>query len=95
MRLDAITLEHFRNYAHQSVTFDPSVNVIVGENAQGKTNLLEAAVYLSCAKSPRARTEKEMISFDADAARLTGSVFFPAAATLPWRSSCPAASAGK
>ena len=38
MRLDAITLEHFRNYAHQSVTFDPSVNVIVGENAQGKTN---------------------------------------------------------
>ena len=94
MRLDAITLEHFRNYAHQSVTFDPSVNVIVGENAQGKTNLLEAAVYLSCAKSPRARTEKEMISFDADAARLTGSVF-PAAATLPWRSSCPAASAGK
>lgn len=75
MRLDAITLEHFRNYAHQSVTFDPSVNVIVGENAQGKTNLLEAAVYLSCAKSPRARTEKEMISFEADAARLTGSVF--------------------
>ena len=68
-------LEHFRNYAHQSVTFDPSVNVIVGENAQGKTNLLEAAVYLSCAKSPRARTEKEMISFEADAARLTGSVF--------------------
>ena len=75
MRLDAITLEHFRNYAHQGVTFDPSVNVIVGENAQGKTNLLEAAVYLSCAKSPRARTEKEMISFEADAARLTGSVF--------------------
>ena len=75
MRLDAITLEHFRNYAHQSVTFDPSVNVIVGENAQGKTNLLEAAGYLSCAKSPRARTEKEMISFEADAARLTGSVF--------------------
>ena len=75
MRLDAITLEHFRNYAHQSVTFDPSVNVIVGENAQGKTNLLEAAIYLSCAKSPRARTEKEMISFEADAARLTGSVF--------------------
>ena len=72
MRLDAITLEHFRNYAHQSVTFDPSVNVIVGENAQGKTNLLEAAVYLS---SPAAS--------------------FPAAATLPWRSSCPAASAGK
>ena len=55
MRLDAITLEHFRNYAHQSVTFDPSVNVIVGENAQGKTNLLEAAVYLSCRPVPARR----------------------------------------
>lgn len=75
MRLDSLTLEHFRNYAGESVTFDPSVNVIVGENAQGKTNLLEAAVYLSCAKSPRARTEKEMISFNADAARLTGRIF--------------------
>ena len=94
MRLDAITLEHFRNYAHQSVTFDPSVNVIVGENAQGKTNLLEAAVYLSCAKSPRARTEKEMISFDADR-QGSPAASFPAAVTLPWRSSCPAASAGK
>lgn len=75
MRLDSLTLEHFRNYAHESVTFDPSVNVIVGENAQGKTNLLEAAVYLSCAKSPRTRTEKEMISFDAEEARLTGGIF--------------------
>lgn len=75
MRLDSLTLEHFRNYEGQSVTFDPSVNVIVGENAQGKTNLLEAAVYLSCAKSPRARTEKEMISFTADTARLVGGVF--------------------
>ncbi len=75
MRLDSLTLDHFRNYAHESVTFDPSVNVIVGENAQGKTNLLEAAVYLSCARSPRARADKELISFDADAAKLIGGVF--------------------
>ena len=75
MRLDSLTLEHFRNYESERVTFDPSVNVIVGENAQGKTNLLEAAVYLSCARSPRARADKEMISFNADAAKLTGSVF--------------------
>ena len=75
MRLDSLTLEHFRNYESERVTFDPSVNVIVGENAQGKTNLLEAAVYLSCAHSPRARADKEMISFNADAAKLTGSVF--------------------
>ena len=75
MRLDSLTLEHFRNYVQSHVAFDPCVNVIVGENAQGKTNLLEAAVYLSCARSPRARTDKEMISFDQDAAKITGSIF--------------------
>lgn len=75
MRLDRLSLEQFRNYARAEVDFDPSVNVIVGENAQGKTNLLEAAVYLSCARSPRARTEKEMISFGAEDAKLCGSVF--------------------
>ena len=46
-----------------NVTFAPDCNVIVGENAQGKTNLLEAIVYLSSARSPRARAEKELISF--------------------------------
>ena len=75
MRLDAITLEHFRNYAHQSVTFDPSVNVIVGENAQGKTNLLEAIVYLSSAHSPRTRAERELISFGKSEAKLTAQAF--------------------
>lgn len=75
MRLDRLSLEQFRNYARAEVDFDPSVNVIVGENAQGKTNLLEAAVYLSCARSPRARTEKEMISFGAEDAKICGSVF--------------------
>ena len=75
MRLDALALQSFRNYASQRADFDPDVNVIVGENAQGKTNLLEAIVYLSCAKSPRARTDREMISFGAESAKLSGSVF--------------------
>lgn len=75
MEIQKIALNGFRNYEFATAEFSPGTNVISGENAQGKTNLLEAAVYLSCAKSPRARTEKEMISFDADTARLTGSVF--------------------
>ena len=75
MRLDSLTLEHFRNYSAQRVDFAPDVNVIVGENAQGKTNLLEAIVYLACARSPRARTEKELIAFGESDARLTGSAF--------------------
>ena len=70
MQILELELQHFRNYDHQHVTFDPSCNVIFGENAQGKTNLLEAIVYLSCGKSPRARTDREMISFDAQDAVL-------------------------
>jgi len=63
MRIDALALRNFRNYDALNVTFAPDCNVIVGENAQGKTNLLEAIVYLSSARSPRARAEKELISF--------------------------------
>ena len=74
MRIDSLELEHFRNYGHQRVSFDPRCNVIFGENAQGKTNLLEALVYLSCGKSPRARTDREMIGFDATSAALTAGV---------------------
>ena len=49
--------------------------MIYGENAQGKTNLLEAMVYLSCGKSPRARAERELIGFDRDKARILGQMF--------------------
>ncbi len=72
MRIDALSLEGFRNYEQVSLTFDPGCNVIYGENAQGKTNLLEAIVYLSCAKSPRARADRELIGFDKDCARMRG-----------------------
>ena len=75
MRIDRLELEGFRNYTRQCVDFDGRCNVIFGENAQGKTNLLEALVYLSCGKSPRARTDREMIGFDAPAARMAAQVF--------------------
>lgn len=75
MRIDRLELESFRNYGRQAAEFDPRCNVIFGENAQGKTNLLEALVYLSCGKSPRARTDREMIGFGAPAARLCVGVF--------------------
>ena len=74
MRIESLELEQFRNYRLQTVDFDPRCNVIFGANAQGKTNLLEAIVYLSCGRSPRARSDREMIGFDAVAARLTATV---------------------
>ena len=75
MRIDRLTLSGFRNYETESLSFDPSCNVIYGENAQGKTNLLEAIVYLSCGKSPRTRTDRDLISFDRQEAKLRGEIF--------------------
>lgn len=75
MRIDRLELEGFRNYIFQRAEFDPRCNVICGENAQGKTNLLESLVYLSCGRSPRARTDREMIGFSCGGARMTAQVF--------------------
>ena len=75
MRLDTLQLHNFRNYAEVSLDFNPGVNLIVGDNAQGKTNLLEAIAYLGSGKSFRAQKTGEMIRFGADFADLQGNVF--------------------
>lgn len=75
MRLEHLEAEHFRNYQALRADFDPQCNVILGENAQGKTNLLEAIFYLSCGRSPRTRTDRELISFGAEGAMMKAGVF--------------------
>ena len=75
MRLCDITLRDFRNYENQKIEFDPGVNLIVGDNAQGKTNLLEAICYLGSGKSFRAQKTGEMVRFGADFADIEGNVF--------------------
>ena len=74
MKVNAITLEYYRSYLNAAARFDPGMNVICGDNAQGKTNLLEAIAYLSTAKSHRARYDKELIMFGIDHGFLTGEV---------------------
>ena len=59
-----LTLHHFRNYSTLDVDFSPAINVIYGDNAQGKTNLIEAIAYLSACRSHRARWDRELIAFD-------------------------------
>ena len=65
MRIDGLSLDFFRNYVHLDAAFDPEINVIYGDNAQGKTNLLEAVAYLS-GVSHRARYDRELIQFGVD-----------------------------
>ena len=74
MRIDRLTLDFFRNYLHLEAEFDPDVNVICGDNAQGKTNLLEAVGFLS-GLSHRARYDRELIQFGVDYAFLKGEIF--------------------
>ena len=74
MKLRRIALDGFRNYTDFTADFSPGVNVIWGENAQGKTNLLEAIGFLSGARSHRARGDKELISFHQDQGTITAEV---------------------
>ena len=75
MIVKKISLDFFRNYVHLEADFHPRVNVIVGENAQGKTNLLEAVAYLSSVSSHRARYDREMIQFGVDSAFIKGEIY--------------------
>ena len=74
MKLRRIALDGFRNYTDFTADFSPGVNVIWGENAQGKTNLLEAIGFLSGARSHRARGDKELLSFHRDRGTITAEV---------------------
>lgn len=63
MRVEKIALSGFRNYEFETAEFDPGTNVISGQNAQGKTNLLESVYMLSCGRSFRTRFDRELIGF--------------------------------
>ena len=74
MNLTDLRLRDFRNYGELELSFEPGVNLIVGNNAQGKTNLLEAISYLGSGKSFRAQKTAEMIRFGADFVDIEGNI---------------------
>ena len=75
MKLNELKLRSFRNYGETAVAFDPGVNLIVGDNAQGKTNLLEAIAYLGSGKSFRAQKTAELVRFGGEFGEIEGKVF--------------------
>ena len=71
MRINSIIIENFRNYKNLELDFDESRNIIVGENAQGKTNLIEAIYLTAFAKSFRTNNSADLISFGESSARVS------------------------
>ena len=69
MYFKQIELKNFRNYKDQKVEFDPKLNLILGDNAQGKTNLLESLFIMGLGKSFKTNNDKEMIAFGEKIAR--------------------------
>jgi len=74
MYIESIVLENFRNYGLEKFEFSPERNVIFGDNAQGKTNLLEAICLLSAARSFRGARESELMRAGTAFARVEGQV---------------------
>lgn len=64
MIIKSVDLKNFRNYKNLSLSFDKGINILYGNNAQGKTNLLEALYVSGTSKSYKNSKDREMINFD-------------------------------
>lgn len=67
--LRALRLVNFRNYADETVLLSPGLNVIVGDNARGKTNLIEAISFAATGSTPRTAKENEVVRWGEDFCR--------------------------
>ncbi len=74
MQISRIFLHNFRNYERRTFEFDPGINVIVGPNGIGKTNLLESIAYLSMPRSFRGVRDQELIKWGKNGFDLKGVV---------------------
>ena len=70
MILKSLELDNYRNYEHLLIEFDKGTNILTGENAQGKTNILEAIYLCSTTKSHRGNKDSEIIKFDSEESHL-------------------------
>ncbi|MCE5039046.1 DNA replication/repair protein RecF [Staphylococcus auricularis] len=76
MKLTSLQLEDYRNFESIHLDCHPEVNILIGENAQGKTNLLESIYTLALAKSHRTSNDKELIRFGSEYAKIEGELSY-------------------
>ena len=70
MIIKSIKLEHFRNYDSLDLDFEKGTNILYGDNAQGKTNVLEAIYLSATTKSHKGSKDKEIINFEKEEAHI-------------------------
>ncbi|BDD43578.1 DNA replication/repair protein RecF [Streptococcus ruminantium] len=63
MWLETLQLKHFRNYNQLDIEFHQGLNIFLGENAQGKTNIIESIYFLALTRSHRTRADKDLLQF--------------------------------
>lgn len=74
MYIEKLQILNYRNYKVLDISLGPQVNVFIGDNAQGKTNILESIYYCAFAKSHRTSRDKELINWNSDNAFISVSV---------------------
>ncbi|CAM4293807.1 recombinase RecF [Streptococcus penaeicida] len=74
MWIKELQLTHYRNYEQIQAEFVPGLNVFIGNNAQGKTNFLEAIYFIALTRSHRTRTDKELIGFKKNNLQVSGKI---------------------
>ncbi|WP_261809916.1 DNA replication/repair protein RecF [Levilactobacillus humaensis] len=82
MYLQELQLQHFRNYPEADIRLGRGINVLLGENAQGKTNLLEAIYVLALTRSHRTANDHDLVNWQAKTAKVSGRVV-KSAGTVP------------
>ena len=70
MVINSLKLVDFRNYENLDIDFDSGTNILYGDNAQGKTNILESIYLCGTTKSHRTKKDKELINFDSEEAHV-------------------------
>lgn len=74
MWIQDIKLYNFRNYYYQTVNFNDSINIFIGDNAQGKTNLLESCYYLANGTSFKKLRDRDIIKFGQESMEVSGTI---------------------
>ena len=77
MFIKKLSLKNFRNYSSAELEFTKNINIIIGNNAQGKTSLIEAIYALSTTKSHRTSKDTQMIRFEKDFAKIDTVISIP------------------